>query len=124
MRFSLYRSIASFTRAMNFFDDLKLLYTKVINWFLCQPKLLIRFVVLSVCSVIVFFQLWYGNFFILAGTIKKIFNRECAMKLLHPPISTHSDFKLNETMHYPAVTFCRNPAFKKNVLEVIKLNFN
>jgi hypothetical protein len=37
---------------------------------------------------------------------------------LEPPISTHSNFDLNETMHYPAVTFCREPAFKRDILKV------
>lgn len=44
--------------------------------------------------------------------------RECVQKLIRPPVSTHSNFDLNETMSYPAVTFCRNPAFKSEVLEV------
>jgi hypothetical protein len=76
-------------------------FLKIIDWFLVEPKRLVRLVVLSICSIIVFFQLW-----------------ECAMKLLHPPISTHSHFDLNHTMHYPAVTFCREPGFKTAVLEV------
>lgn len=86
---------------MTLAKKLNKLFLKVIDWFLVEPKRLVRLVVLSICSIIVFFQLW-----------------ECAMKLLHPPISTHSHFDLNHTMHYPAVTFCREPAFKINVLEV------
>ena len=82
------------------------LFLKVIDWFLVEPKRLVRLVVLSICSIIVFFQLW-----------------ECAMKLLHPPISTHSHFDLNHTMHYPAVTFCREPGFKTDILEVIWTKF-
>lgn len=74
---------------------------KIIDWFLIEPKRLVRLVVLSVCSIVVFFQLW-----------------ECAMKLLHPPVSTHSHFDLNKTMYYPAVTFCREPGFKVEVMEV------
>lgn len=74
---------------------------KIIDWFLIEPKRLVRLVVLSVCSIVVFFQLW-----------------ECAMKLLHPPISTASHFDLNRTMYYPAVTFCREPGFKVEVMEV------
>lgn len=74
---------------------------KIIDWFLIEPKRLVRLVVLSVCSIVVFFQLW-----------------ECAMKLLHPPISTASHFDLNRTMYYPAVTFCREPGFKVEVMKV------
>jgi hypothetical protein len=47
-----------------------------------------------------------------------ISSRECVNKLLKPPVSTHSNFELNETMHYPAITFCRNPPFKKDVMAV------
>ena len=86
---------------MKLAKKLNKLFLKVIDWFLVEPKRLVRLVVLSICSIIVFFQLW-----------------ECAMKLLHPPISTHSHFDLNHTMHYPAVTFCRQPGFKIDVLEV------
>lgn len=49
--------------------------------------------------------------------------RECVNKLLKPPVSTHSNFELNETMHYPAITFCRNPPFKKDVLAVSIIHF-
>lgn len=43
---------------------------------------------------------------------------ECAAKLIRTPIATHSYFDLNETMQYPAVTFCREPPYKQDVLEV------
>lgn len=79
----------------------KQIILKIIDWFLVEPKRLVRLIVLSICSIVVFFQLW-----------------ECVMKLLHPPISTASHFDLNRTMHYPAVTFCRNPAFKPDVMKV------
>lgn len=80
---------------------IKEIQLKIIDWFLVEPKRLVRLVVLSICSIIVFFQLW-----------------ECVMKLLHPPISTASHFDLNRTLHYPAVTFCRYPAFKADVMSV------
>lgn len=78
--------------------NLKEIWFKVANWLLEEPKRLCRILILSICGVIVFFQLW-----------------ECANKLLHPPISTHSHFDLNKTLFYPAVTFCRRPGFKKDV---------
>jgi Amiloride-sensitive sodium channel len=80
---------------------IKQIYLKIIDWFLVEPKRLVRLVVLSICSIVVFFQMW-----------------ECASKLLHPPVSTHSHFDLNKTMYYPAVTFCREPAFKIDVMTV------
>lgn len=46
------------------------------------------------------------------------------MKLLWPPISTHSNFDLNETMHYPAVTFCRDPPFKRYIMEKYNLSYH
>lgn len=82
-------------------EKIKQIFLNIIDWFLVEPKRLVRLIVLSICSIVVFFQLW-----------------ECAMKLLHPPISTHSHFDLNETMFYPAVTFCREPAFKVEVMSV------
>lgn len=82
-------------------EKLQYIALKIIDWFLIEPKRLVRLVVLSICSVVVFFQL-----------------SECFMKLLHPPISTHSHFDLNETMHYPAVTICREPGFKEDVMHV------
>lgn len=91
----------SFWLKMKLLGKIKLIQLKIIDWFLSEPKRLVRLVVLSICSIVVFFQLW-----------------ECVMKLLHPPISTASHFDLNRTMHYPAVTFCRNPSFKVDVMEV------
>ncbi|KAL1398818.1 hypothetical protein pipiens_008661 [Culex pipiens pipiens] len=68
--------------------------------FLCyDPKRLVRVIVLSICSVVVIFQL-----------------TECFHKLIHPPISTHSRFELNDSMQYPAITFCRNPPYKFDVM--------
>lgn len=86
---------------MKLLSKIRQIQLKVIDWFLTEPKRLVRLFVLSVCSIVVFFQLW-----------------ECVMKLLHPPISTASHFDLNRTMHYPAVTFCRNPGFKADVMSV------
>lgn len=42
----------------------------------------------------------------------------CIIKLRHPPVSTHYRFVINETLSYPAVTICRNPSYKTNVLQV------
>lgn len=60
------------------------------QWCLEDPRRIVRAIILFACSIIVIFQL-----------------AECFKKLLHPPIATHSHFDLNETMSYPAVTFCR-----------------
>lgn len=43
---------------------------------------------------------------------------ECFTKLYRPPITTHSHFDLNETVSYPAITFCRDPPYKEDVLRV------
>ncbi|XP_062551380.1 uncharacterized protein LOC134216530 isoform X2 [Armigeres subalbatus] len=73
--------------------------------FLCyDPKRLVRIIVLSICSVVVIFQL-----------------TECFHKLINPPISTHSKFDLNESMSYPAITFCRNPPYKADVMKQYNL---
>lgn len=45
-------------RDMKLFQNLQLFFLKILDWFLVEPKRCIRFVVLSVCSVVVFFQLW------------------------------------------------------------------
>ncbi|XP_053691765.1 uncharacterized protein LOC128740255 [Sabethes cyaneus] len=74
--------------------------------FLCfDPKRLVRVIVLSICSVVVIFQL-----------------TECFQKLIGPPITTHSRFDLNESMLYPAVTFCREPPYKYEVMERYNLS--
>ncbi|XP_055919178.1 degenerin unc-8 [Eupeodes corollae] len=69
-------------------------------WILRDPKKLIRYIVLFICSIIVIVQLY-----------------ECFSKLRNPPISTHSYFNLNDTIEMPAVTVCREPPYKENVLE-------
>lgn len=86
---------------MKLLEKLRCIVLKIFDWFLEEPKRLVRLVVLSICSIVVFFQLW-----------------ECVMKLLHPPISTHSHFDLNQTMHYPAVTICREPGYKREAMHV------
>lgn len=43
---------------------------------------------------------------------------ECFTKLYRPPITTHSHFDLNESVSYPAITFCRDPPYKEEVLKV------
>lgn len=43
---------------------------------------------------------------------------ECFDKLKQPPISTHSYYILNETIQMPAITICREPAYKEEVLTV------
>lgn len=80
---------------------MKQIFLKIGDWFLTEPKRLVRLIVLSICSIIVFYQLW-----------------ECMQKLLHPPISTHSHFDLNQSMFYPSVTFCRAPSYKPDVMIV------
>uniref|UniRef100_A0A182YIM6 Uncharacterized protein n=1 Tax=Anopheles stephensi TaxID=30069 RepID=A0A182YIM6_ANOST len=67
---------------------------------LCHdPKRLVRGIVLFICSIVVMYQL-----------------TDCFKKLCNPPISTHSRFDLNESMLYPAITFCREPAYKADVM--------
>ena len=36
---------------------------------------------------------------------------------MSPPVTTHAQFELNQTLRYPAVTLCRNPPYKKDILE-------
>lgn len=79
---------------------------KSIDWLLIEPKRLCRLIILSICSVVVFFQLW-----------------ECVNKLLQPPISTYSHFDLNQTLFYPAITICREPAFKVEVMHKYNLSY-
>ncbi|CRK93362.1 CLUMA_CG006903, isoform A [Clunio marinus] len=92
---------------MKLAEKLKKMFLKIIDWFISKPKRVIRFLVLFVCSIVVAFQLC-----------------ECLMKLLNPPISTHSHFDLNGTLHYPAVTFCREPAFKEDILSKYNLSIH
>lgn len=70
-------------------------------WLLRDPAKLIRYLVLFVCSIVVIVQLY-----------------ECFAKLSDPPISTHSYYNINETIEMPAITLCRQPPFKEDVLTV------
>lgn len=70
-------------------------------WLLRDPAKLIRYLVLFVCSIVVIVQLY-----------------ECFSKLSDPPISTHSYYNVNETIEMPAITLCREPPFKEDVLTV------
>ncbi|XP_055547330.1 uncharacterized protein LOC129731383 [Wyeomyia smithii] len=79
---------------------LKQAFWNFLHFLCCDPKRLVRAIVLSVCSVVVIFQL-----------------TECFQKLIGPPITTHSRFDLNDSMLYPAVTFCRDPPYKQEVME-------
>ncbi|XP_030383578.1 degenerin del-1 [Scaptodrosophila lebanonensis] len=68
-------------------------------WLLRDPAKLIRYLVLFVCCIIVIVQLY-----------------ECFSKLNHPPISTHSYYNVNETIEMPAITICRDPPYREDVL--------
>ncbi|KAG5675245.1 hypothetical protein PVAND_005160 [Polypedilum vanderplanki] len=85
----------------------KLLYLKIIDCVMKNPKKLIRLFILSDCCIIVFFQLWHFK-----------------SKFLWPPTSTYLDFHLNESMYYPAITFCREPSFKNEVMSKYNLSFH
>ncbi|XP_036226961.1 acid-sensing ion channel 1B [Bactrocera oleae] len=74
-------------------------WSKLLDWILRDPGKLIRYLVLFVCSVIVIVQL-----------------SECCTKLHSPPILTHSYFSLNDTVEMPAITICREPPYKEDVL--------
>ncbi|XP_053960576.1 uncharacterized protein LOC128864843 [Anastrepha ludens] len=41
---------------------------------------------------------------------------ECFSKLYNPPLSTHSYFNLNDSVEMPAITICREPPYKEDVL--------
>ncbi|XP_034474031.1 acid-sensing ion channel 4-A isoform X1 [Drosophila innubila] len=71
-------------------------------WLLRDPAKLIRYLVLFVCCIVVIVQLY-----------------ECFSKLSHPPISTHSYYNVNETIEMPAITICREPPYKEEVLETL-----
>lgn len=70
-------------------------------WLFRDPAKLIRYLVLFACCIVVIVQLY-----------------ECFAKLYNPPISTHSYYSLNETIEMPAVTICREPPYKEEVLTV------
>ncbi|KAH8326035.1 hypothetical protein KR067_013185 [Drosophila pandora] len=68
-------------------------------WIFRDPAKLIRYGVLFACCIVVIVQLY-----------------ECFAKLYNPPISTHSYYNLNDTIEMPAVTICREPAYREDVL--------
>ncbi|XP_022903291.1 acid-sensing ion channel 4-A [Onthophagus taurus] len=72
-----------------------------INWKKCLtgPKHLLKLIAIILCLCVACYQL-----------------SECFSKILHPPVSTYYNFDLNETLSFPALTICRNPAFKTGVL--------
>lgn len=70
-------------------------------WIFRDPAKLIRYLVLFACCIVVIVQLY-----------------ECFAKLYNPPISTHSYYNLNETIEMPAVTICREPPYREEVLTV------
>lgn len=72
-----------------------------------EPKRAVKYVVLFVCSVVVVFQL-----------------SECFSKLLNPPVATHSYFNLNETVSYPALTFCRNRPYRPAQMAYYRLSWH
>lgn len=95
----------------------------VSNWMLYDPRRIVRIIVLIVCVAVVVFQVRYFIFPIFSNVFPSsatcyIKLCECVRKLRHPPISTHTQFDINDTMTYPAVTFCRNPPYKADILAV------
>lgn len=92
---------------MRFIDKLRAFGAHTLNGFVENPKHLIKYVVLVLCSIVVVFQL-----------------SECFAKLLNPPIATHSFFNLNETMTYPALTFCHNPPYNPQQLRYYRLQIH
>ncbi|CAD7085902.1 unnamed protein product [Hermetia illucens] len=70
------------------------------SWIQKDPTKLIRYIVLLICCIVVTVQL-----------------SECFSKLRFPPITTHSHYELNDTMQLPAVTICREPGYKPDVLK-------
>ncbi|XP_030556002.1 acid-sensing ion channel 4-A [Drosophila novamexicana] len=75
-------------------------------WLLRDPAKLIRYLVLFVCSIIVIVQLY-----------------ECFSKLSDPPISTHSYYNVNHTIEMPAITLCREPPYREDVLTNISRGY-
>ncbi|XP_065350354.1 acid-sensing ion channel 4-like [Cloeon dipterum] len=67
-------------------------------------KQILKLIVLVACMTAVVFQL-----------------SECILKLHYPPVSTRTELKINTTVNYPALTICRNPAYKDAVLRKYNL---
>ncbi|KAJ9595505.1 hypothetical protein L9F63_013270, partial [Diploptera punctata] len=47
---------------------------------------------------------------------------ECFYKLSQPPVSSFTRIIVNKSVTYPAVTICRYPSYKSNVLKRYNLN--
>lgn len=60
---------------------------------------------------------FYKN--ILLNCILKIV--ACVRKLIDRPITTYTHFDFNKTIAYPSISFCREPPYKHDVLEVSDL---
>lgn len=75
------------------------------DWCLYDPRRIVRISVLIVCFGVVSVQFL-----------------ECFSKLRHPPKSTRTQFDINDTLHYPALTFCRDPPYKADILAVGGIN--
>lgn len=71
------------------------------DWCVYDPRRIVRIAVLIVCGCVVSVQFL-----------------ECFKKLQHPPKSTRTQYDINETLTYPALTFCRDPPYKAQVLAV------
>ncbi|KAJ9599778.1 hypothetical protein L9F63_026373, partial [Diploptera punctata] len=69
----------------------------------------VRFLVLLACTVVVPFP----------GTPQL---SECFYKLSQPPVSSFTRIIVNKSVTYPAVTICRYPSYKSNVLKRYNLN--
>ncbi|XP_046619269.1 acid-sensing ion channel 2 [Neodiprion virginianus] len=71
------------------------------NCLLVRPWVaVIRFLALIGCSIAVVVQL-----------------NECTQKLIKPPVTTHTRFHVNNSLWYPALTICREPPFRTEVLQ-------
>ncbi|XP_077289909.1 amiloride-sensitive sodium channel pickpocket 17 [Arctopsyche grandis] len=64
------------------------------------PKQIIRTTILLTCTVVVVYQIG-----------------ECLRKIRNPPITTYTHFDFNDTVKYPAITICRDPPYKNDVLQ-------
>ncbi|XP_024941790.1 acid-sensing ion channel 4 isoform X2 [Cephus cinctus] len=64
-----------------------------------QLSKLIRYITLAGCLIAMLVQL-----------------KQCFQKLTVPPVTTHTRFHVNDSLWYPALTLCREPPFRKEVL--------
>lgn len=70
-------------------------------------------------------KLWLAIFrcFVIIGCLVAVVVQltECYQKLMKPPILTHTRFLVNDSLLYPALTFCREPPFRAEVfLKLVK----